>query len=168
MTALASRSAVTYALDRLREIVAELDGLHSTLLHDGGSRITTFDMSSARKLQRVADLRSWLKLKSNRAALLFLALADAPGEVVTFKTLLLELNILISERSGVSANNRKLVQVYMCDLRHGLAAAGYQDAISTRSKIGYVLTEQSAKSIMQAFDRNLLTPNRSTGTGTLA
>lgn len=149
---MASRSTVSYALDRLREIVAELDGLHSTLLHDGKGKITTFDLSSARRLQRVADLRSWLKLKSNRAAIVFLALARAPGEIVTFKTLLSELDVFISERNGVSANNRKLVQVYMCDLRRGLAAAGYQDAILTRSKLGYVLTDQSARSILQAFD----------------
>lgn len=158
MTAVASESsAVGYALWRLREIVTELDGLHSMLQGEGGGHGMAFGHNAEKKPRKVAGFRDWLKLKSNRAAMILLVLADTPGEIVAFETLLSALDIYISKQDGVSANRRKLVHVYMCDLRRGLAAAGFDDAIYSRSKLGYVLSAPSARSILKAFSHQEIT-----------
>jgi hypothetical protein len=143
--------AIDHALGRLRDIVTELNDLHLALIN--GSRIDTpgFDTNPRLSFDRVSVLRAWLKLKSDRAAVVFILLTRTPGGLVTFETILSGLGIDVQNRGAISAKNRKLVHVYMCDLRHGLADAGYQGVIQSRPTLGYVLSAPAARSILKAF-----------------
>jgi hypothetical protein len=150
-TSAAPALAIHHALGRLREIVSELNELHIALIGENSAESLDFGLTRKLSFERTSALRAWLKLKSDRAAIVLILLLRTPGGLVTFEAILLALGIDPNQREAMSVKNRKLVHVYMCDLRHGLARAGFQDAIQSRPTLGYVLSATSARSVLKAF-----------------